>query len=122
MNITQDLSINKRRNNPPLNISERIKEALGEVVFISAIKGEGERALEEAVETTFVTKNMSGNDLRSYKIEKFFNKNDCITNADIRQMFNVASATANRILAKLVDEGKLQKIRLGKSWGYTLIK
>ena len=77
---------------------------------------------EEAVETTVVTQNMSGNDLRLYKIEKFFDKNDCITNADVRQMFDVSSATANRMLAKMVDEGKLQKIRLGKSWGYTLIK
>ena len=102
-----------------INKSNFEGESTAFIIFmLSAIK----EALEEAVETTFVTKNMSGNDLRSYKIEKFFNKNDCITNADIRQMFNVASATANRILAKLVDEGKLQKIRLGKSWGYTLIK
>ena len=90
--------------------------------FITFMLSAIQEALEEAVETTVVTQNMSGNDLRSYKIEKFFNKNDCITNADIRQMFNVSSATANRMLAKMVDEGKLQKIRLGKSWGYTLIK
>ena len=102
-----------------INKSNFEGESTAFIIFmLSAIK----EALEEAVETTVVTKNMSGNDLRLYKIEKFFNKNDCITNADIRQMFNVSSATANRILSKMVDEGKLQKIRLGKSWGYNLIK
>lgn len=34
---------------------ERIKEALGEVVFISAVKGEGEKELEEAVERALGT-------------------------------------------------------------------
>lgn len=102
-----------------INKSNFEGESTAFIIFmLSAIK----EALEEAVETTVVAKNMSGNDLRSYKIEQFLNKNDCITNADIRQMFNVSSATANRILAKMVDEGKLQKIRLGKSWGYILIK
>lgn len=90
--------------------------------FITFMLSAIQEALEEAVETTVVTQNMSGNDLRLYKIEQFLNKNDCITNADVRQMFDVSSATANRILAKMVDEGKLQKIRLGKSWGYILIK
>lgn len=102
-----------------INKSNFEGESTAFIIFmLSAIQ----EALEEAVETTVVTQNMSGNDLRLYKIEKFFDKNDCITNADIRQMFNVSSATANRLLTKLVDEGKLQKIRLGKSWGYNLIK
>lgn len=102
-----------------INKSNFEGESTAFILFmLSAIK----EALEEAVETTVVTQNMSGNDLRLYKIEKFFDKNDCITNADIRQMFNVSSATANRILVKMVDEGKLQKTRLGKSWGYILIK
>jgi Fic family protein len=101
-----------------INKSNFEGESTAFIVFmLSAIK----EALEEAVETTVVTKNMSGNDLRSYKIEQFFNKNNYITNTDVRQMFNVSSATANRILAKMVDEGKLQKVRVGKSWGYTLI-
>lgn len=102
-----------------INKSNFEGESTAFIIFmLSSIKD----ALEEAVENTVVAKNMSSNALRSYKIEKFFDKNDCITNSDIRQMFNVSSATANRILAKMVDEGRLQKIRLGKSWGYTLIK
>ena len=30
--------------------------------------------------------------------------------------------TANRILAKMTDDGKIQKIRIGKSWGYIVIQ
>lgn len=102
-----------------INKSNFEGESTAFIIFmLSAIK----EALEEAVETTVLIQNMSGNDLRLYRIEKFFDKNDCITNSDIRQMFNVSSATANRILAKMVDEGRLQKIRLGKSWGYALMK
>jgi len=65
---------------------------------------------------------MTTEELRWYKIERFLKKNGTITNADVRQMFNVSSATANRILAKFVDKGKLQKIRIGKSWGYVAFK
>ena len=55
---------------------------------------------------------------RQYRIERFLEKREVITNADVREMLGVSSATANRILAKMTGEGKLQKIRLGKSWGY----
>ena len=74
----------------------------------------------EAVQTSGVAESMTTNELRWYKIERFLKKNGTITNADVRQMFNISSATANRILAKLTDEDKLQKIRMGKSWGYSL--
>ncbi len=84
--------------------------------MLSAIK----KALTEAVETVGVTENMSVAELRWYKIERFFQKNETITNADVRQLFAVSAATANRILAKLTDEGKLKKVRLGKFWGYVI--
>ena len=45
-------------------------------------------------------------------------ENRIIANVDIRQMFNVSAATANRILAKMSEYGKLKKIRNGKFWGY----
>ena len=64
---------------------------------------------------------MTTDELRWYKIERFLKKNSTIINTDVRQMFNVSSATANRILSKFTDEGKLQKIRIGKSWGYVLM-
>ena len=85
--------------------------------MLSAIK----EALTEAIQTTDATGNMAQNELRRYKIEKFLSKNGVITNADVREMFGVSSATSNRILAGLVNEGKIQKVRIGRSWGYVLI-
>jgi len=82
--------------------------------MLSAIK----EALTEAVQTSGAAGTMNTDELRWYKIDRFLQKNDTITNADVRQMFQLSSATANRILAKLTEEGKLQKIRLGRSWGY----
>lgn len=82
--------------------------------MLSAIK----EALIEAVQTSGAAVGMTTDELRWYKIQRFINKNNTITNADVRQLFNVSSATANRILAKLTEENKLQKIRIGKSWGY----
>ena len=87
--------------------------------FIEFMLSAIQEALIEAVQTSGVAESMSTDELRWYKIERFLKKNNTITNADVRQMFNVSSATANRILSKLTDEGKLQKIRIGKSWGYT---
>ena len=84
--------------------------------MLSAIK----EALIEAVQTSGAAENMTTEELRWYKIERFLKKNTTITNADVRQLFQVSSATANRILAKFTEDGKLQKIRIGKSWGYTI--
>ena len=89
-------------------------------VFITFMLSAIKEALMEAVETVGVTENMSASELRWYKIERFLKKNETITNADVRQMFAVSAATANRILAKLTEEDKLKKVRLGKSWGYIL--
>lgn len=86
------------------------------IFMLSAIKA----ALIEAIETTGVTQNMTSNDLRIYKIEQYLQKNKYITNADVRQILEVSPATANRILARLVADGVINKIRIGKSWGYTL--
>lgn len=87
--------------------------------FIEFMLSAIQEALMEAAQTTGVAENMTTDELRRYKIEGFLKKNNVITNADVRQLFQVSAATANRILAKLTDEGLLQKIRLGKSWGYT---
>lgn len=100
-----------------INQSNYEGESTAFIIFmLDAIK----EALMEAVETTVLTENMSNVELRWYKIEHFLQKNEFITNSDVRQMFQVSSATANRILAKLSDEGVIQKERIGKSWGYVL--
>ncbi len=100
-----------------INRSNYEGESTAFIVFmLSAIK----EALMEAVQTSGAAESMTTDELRWYKIERFLKKNGTITNADVRQIFHVSAATANRILAKLVDEGKVQKIRLGRSWGYVL--
>ena len=43
-------------------------------------------------------------------------------NADVRDLFGVSAATANRILGKLVDEGKLKKCFINAHWAYKPIK
>ncbi len=101
-----------------INRSNYEGEATAFIVFmLSAIK----EALMEAVQASGATEHMATDELRWYKIEQFLKKNETITNTDVRQLFQVSAATANRILARLVDEGNVQKIRLGRSWGYILL-
>ena len=88
--------------------------------FIEFMLSAIQEALIEVVQTSGVAGNMTTGELRWYKVERFFKKNNTIANADVRQLFNVSSATANRILSRFMDEGKLQKIRIGRSWGYEL--
>lgn len=86
--------------------------------MLSAIKA----ALMEAVQTSGAAAGMTTEELRWYQIACHLKKNGTITNADVRLMFQVSAATANRILAKLTEGGKLRKIRIGKSWGYQFVK
>ena len=100
-----------------INKSNFEGESTAFIIFmLSAIK----EALVEAVEVSSAAQDMTDKNLRLFKIEQFLRKNDYITNADVRQLLQVSSATANRILAGLVAEGKLEKIRVGKSWAYVL--
>lgn len=100
-----------------INKSNFEGESTAFIIFmLSAIK----EALVEAVEVSSAAQDMTDKNLRLFKIEQFLRKNDYIANADVRQLLQVSSATANRILAGLVTEGKLEKIRVGKSWAYVL--
>lgn len=90
-------------------------------IFIEFVLSAMKEALMEAVQVRN-TENMSREDQRWYQIKRFLKKNGTITNADVREMFRVSSSTANRILAKMTDDGKIQKIRIGKSWGYIVIQ
>lgn len=89
--------------------------------FIEFMLSAMKEALMEAVQVRN-TENMSREDQRWYQIKRFLKKNGTITNANVREMFRVSSSTANRILAKMTDDGKIQKIRIGKSWGYIVIQ
>ena len=100
-----------------INRSNNEAESTAFIEFmLSAIK----EALLEAVQSGN-TENMSAEEQRWLQIERFLKKHGTITNADVREMLGVSSATANRVLAKNVEAGKIQKVRIGKSWGYSLL-
>lgn len=56
--------------------------------------------------------------IRWSKIGKYLATHPFIMNADVRNLCVVSSATANRILAGLVENGKLIKCREGGHWVY----
>ena len=56
--------------------------------------------------------------LRWRKIEDHLKANPFIMNSDVRRLCDVSPATANRILAKFVDEGMLIKIHERGQWKY----
>lgn len=58
--------------------------------------------------------------LRWEKIRIFLQTHDHIMNADVRHLCEVSSATANRILGKLAEKGKIQKCHIDKYWAYKL--
>ena len=60
--------------------------------------------------------------MRSNAILNHLKKNGTIMNADVRRMFNVSLATANRILSELVSDGKITKCRYNGHWEYELKK
>lgn len=86
-------------------------------VFIEFMLSAIKEALMEAVKTGSI-ESMNTEEQRWYQIERFLKKHGTITNADVREMLGVSAATANRVLVKLTSDGKLQKVRVGKSWGY----
>jgi Fic family protein len=99
----------------------RSNNEAGSTAFIEFMLSAIKEALIEAVQTDS-KENMSTEEQRWYQIECFLKKNGTITNADVRQMLGVSAATANRVLAKMVEKCKIQKIRIGKSWGYAPVQ
>ena len=81
--------------------------------FISFMLSAIKQALQEVC-----GKKVTTEELRWSRIKQFLQENEIIANADVREMFAVSSATANRILAGLTETGKLEKVRVGRSWGY----
>ncbi len=96
-----------------INLSNSMGESTPFIGFmLSAIQ----EALTDAAQSS--TSPLSTDQLRRQKIGQFLQVNPFITNADVRQLLGVSAATVNRILAKLTEEAFLQKIRVGKTWGY----
>ena len=59
--------------------------------------------------------------LRWKQIEAYLKTHDHIMNANVRALCGVSTATANRILARLVLDGKITKCYLDGHWKYTLL-
>lgn len=59
--------------------------------------------------------------LRWKQIEAYLETHDYIMNANVRALCGVSAATANRILARLVLDGKITKCYLDGHWKYTLL-
>lgn len=86
--------------------------------MLSAIK---DALLETTNDNKTINTATNKNTYRWNIISDFLNDNDYIMNADLRNLLNVSSATANRILSRFVNDGKLIKIRQGKTWAYSKI-
>lgn len=90
--------------------------------FIEFMLSAIEEALFEVSQGSKPVKNKADkNDYRWRIISGFLDSNEYIMNADLRDLLGVSSATANRILSSFVNDGKLIKIRVGKTWAYSLI-
>ena len=80
--------------------------------MLSAIK----MALTEAIQADAGETDKDA--LRWKNIKEYLKTHDYIMNADVRELLGVSSATANRILNKLVEQGKLQRYRVKPYWAY----
>lgn len=100
-----------------INASNDMGESTVFIEFmLSAIKA----ALVEADSSSDRVQNK--NTSRWNKIQEYLKTHNYIMNADVRDLLGVSAATANRILAKLVDEGKLKKCFINAHWAYKPIK
>lgn len=55
------------------------------------------------------------------KIQAYLKTHEYIRNADVRELCGVSAATANRILAGLAADNKLEKYRIGGHWAYKML-
>ena len=86
--------------------------------MLSAIKA----SLLEAISVSrrMSDRKIDKDDLRWNKIQEYLKTHDYIMNADVRKLCEVSAATANRILASLVEGDKLIRYREGGHWTYQL--
>lgn len=74
--------------------------------------------LEANGKTKSTSEKQNKEDSRWTAISDFLKKNPFIMNSDVRNLCNVSPATANRILNKLTEEGKLTKLNVKGHWVY----
>ena len=100
-----------------INASDNAGESTVFIEFmLSAIKA----SLMDAIHTSDAMSDgkMDKKALRWQKIEQFLQTHAYIMNADVRELCGVSAATANRMLASVVNEGKLYKARANGHWAY----
>lgn len=83
--------------NPPFEITKSI---------LNGVKTESKIARNAALRREFVL--------------DYLGKHSLIRNADICEGLGVSSATANRILRDMSEDGTLVRVRYGKYWAYRL--
>ena len=91
-------------------------------VFIEFMMSAIKASLMEAISTSDEMSDgkMDKATLRWKKIEEYLKTHDYIMNADVRELFGVSAATANRILAGLASDGILLKCCESGHWVYKL--
>lgn len=102
-----------------INASNDAGESTTFIEFmLSAIKA----SLIDAIHTSDVMSDgkMDKKALRWQKIEQFLQTHEYIMNADVRELCGVSAATANRILAGLVEDKKLNKGWENGHWMYKI--
>ena len=100
-----------------INTSNDVGESTAFIEFmLSAIKA----SLIDAIHTSDAMSDgkMDKKALRWQKIEQFLQTHEYIMNADVRELCGVSAATANRLLAEFVSNGKLVKYRESGHWAY----
>ena len=102
-----------------INASNDAGESTAFIEFmLSAIKA----SLIDAIHTSDAMSDgkMNKKTLRWQKIEQFLQTHEYIMNADVRELCGVSAATANRILAGLVEDKKLNKGWENGHWMYKI--
>ena len=103
-----------------INASNNAGESTVFIEFmLSAIKA----SLMDAINTSDEMSDgaMDKATVRWRQIEKFLETHEFIMNADVRALFGVSAATANRVLAGLTAERKLVKYSRNGHWAYKLV-
>lgn len=92
--------------------------------MLSAIKASITEAMEvsDGMMDEMSDEKMDKATQRWKKIEAYLKTHDYIMNADVRELCGVSSATANRILVKMVSSNKITKLYIDGHWRYNLIR
>ncbi len=102
-----------------INISNDSGESTAFIEFmLSAIKAAALEAADSTVPVKSDAEQKAG--LRRDFVMNYLNEHTHIMNADVCLGLGVSSATANRLLAELWHSGALERVRIGKYWGYRL--